>query len=285
MAGDLRNGESMRMQWLKQTIFGGFAAMICLYSTATGAAEPMIADGLIEPHKVVEVGSSVPGVLETVDVERGDAVKKGQVVATLKSGVEKATLALARARAELDTEINQNKERLAFTTRREARFKQLYESKAVPFEKMDEAETDRVMAELDLQRASENRRIAELEKRRAAEILDQRTIRSPISGVVVERFMSAGEYVEDKPIAKIAQIDPLNVEIILSVEHLGKIREGATARVFPQEPVGGSYAAKVTVVDKVVDAASGTFGVRLEMPNPEYRISAGIKCSVEFPVE
>jgi len=42
------------------------------------------------------------------------------------------------------------------------------------------------------------------------------------------------------------------------------------------------YGAKVTVVDRVVDAASGTFGVRLELPNPNYRLPAGLKCKVPF---
>jgi membrane fusion protein (multidrug efflux system) len=38
----------------------------------------------------------------------------------------------------------------------------------------------------------------------------------------------------------------------------------------------------VTVVDKVVDAASGTFGVRLELPNPDLKLPAGLKCTVRF---
>jgi multidrug efflux pump subunit AcrA (membrane-fusion protein) len=44
----------------------------------------------------------------------------------------------------------------------------------------------------------------------------------------------------------------------------------------------GSFSAKVAVVDRVIDAASGTFGVRLRLPNPGNRIPAGIKCSVQF---
>ena len=49
-------------------------------------------EGLIEPHRVVKVGSPVPGILETVDVDRGDFVKKAQVLARLQSEVEKATM-------------------------------------------------------------------------------------------------------------------------------------------------------------------------------------------------
>jgi len=38
----------------------------------------------------------------------------------------------------------------------------------------------------------------------------------------------------------------------------------------------------VTVVDKVMDAASGTFGVRLALPNPDLALPAGLKCKIRF---
>src|SRR5688572_30795591 len=55
---------------------------------------------LVEPHLVVQVGSAVDGVLEQVLVNRGDRVRKGQVVAKLQSGVEAAALKLSEARVE-----------------------------------------------------------------------------------------------------------------------------------------------------------------------------------------
>ena len=63
---------------------------------------------------------------------------------------------------------------------------------------------------------------------------------------------------------------------------LGKITTSMRAEVQPEAPMGGSYTATVTVVDRVVDAASGTFGVRLELPNRDYRLPAGLKCKVRF---
>jgi len=44
----------------------------------------------------------------------------------------------------------------------------------------------------------------------------------------------------------------------------------------------GVHKARVVVVDKVIDAASGTFGVRLTLPNPGRRIPAGLKCKARF---
>ena len=73
----------------------------------------------------------------------------------------------------------------------------------------------------------------------------------------------------------IAQIDPLNVEVVLPLERYGSIAIGSTATVHPAAPVGGSYPAKADVVDPVIDAASGTFGVRLILPNPNRTIPAG----------
>jgi hypothetical protein len=57
---------------------------------------------------------------------------------------------------------------------------------------------------------------------------------------------------------------------------------GDTAEVLPEAPVGGSYQAKVAVVDQVFEAASGTIGVRLELANPDLRLPAGIHCRVHF---
>lgn len=239
-------------------------------------------DGLIEPYMVANVGSGVRGVIETVDVDRGDFVKKGQVVATLQSGVEKATMELARARAEIETAIKSKEAQLAFTVRKKQRIEELYKEEAVPFGEMDEAETNMVLAELGLQEARENKRIAELELQRATEVLERMIIRSPITGVVVERFLAPGEFVEEQPILKIAQINPLNVETIAPVDLYGSIKAGMQAEVRPEAPVGGVYTAKVKIVDQVIDAASGTFGVRLELPNPGYKLPAGLKCTVIF---
>ena len=81
---------------------------------------------------------------------------------------------------------------------------------------------------------------------------------------------------------KLAQIDPLRVEVFAPISLLGKLKTGMRADVRPEGKWQPLYQAKIIVVNKVVDSASGTFGVRLEMPNPNNAISAGLACSVEF---
>ena len=81
------------------------------------SAEPAFHSELhcvVMPSAVVDVSSGVSGRVETIDVERGDTVQAGQIVAALESGVEQANLALAQTRADLDTEIRLRKARLEF---------------------------------------------------------------------------------------------------------------------------------------------------------------------------
>lgn len=245
-------------------------------------AQSLEFDGLIEPTLSVNVGSSTPGILESVNMDRGDMVKEGQIVATLQAGVEKATMELAKVRAELDATIKGKRAEMEFAERSKQRKKELFEKKTLSFQEWDEAETRRMLAELALNEALEAKRLAELEYKRSVEVVKRMSIRSPVNGVVVERYLHPGEYIEDKPVMKLAQIDPLHVEVIMPVSTLGSVKVGMLADVKPEAPVGGVCRAKVTIVDKVVDAASGTFGVRLELANPDYKLPPGLKCKVIF---
>ena len=246
-------------------------------------AESVVLDGVIEPSLIVKVGSPVAGILEAVQVERGDMVTPEQILATLQSGVEKATMELARARAEMDSFIKAKEAKYDFSLREQKRMEQLHDQALISFEALDESRTNSALALGELEEARDNKRLAEMEWKRSFEMVKRMTIRSPIAGVVMDRFLTAGEYVENQPILQLAQIHPLHVEVFAPVKLLGAIRVGMRADVSPEKPVGGVYRATVKIVDRVVDAASGTFGVRLELPNSHGKLPAGLKCKVTFP--
>jgi multidrug efflux pump subunit AcrA (membrane-fusion protein) len=125
-----------------------------------------------------------------------------------------------------------------------------------------------------------------LESRRLEELLRQRTLTSPFDGVVTEVEQHPGELAQTgegaRPILKMAQIHPLRVEVVLPVALYNQIRTGAAAEIEAEAPARARHRATVQIVDKVVDSASGTFGVRLELPNPNGSILAGVKCKVRF---
>ena len=258
-------------------------ALLALLSQGAGVAED-VADFecLIEPYLVVELSSRVDGVIEEMLVDRGDQIERQQVVAKLESGAEQAALEYARSRAQMIAEIEQYKTSLHYNWRTENRIQELHAKDAVSSSEIDRVRTEAQIARYKLAHAEENKRLAELDLVRAAETLERHTIRSPIKGVVVERYLNPGESVEDRAVVKLAQIDPLRVEVVVPVSQFGKIQRGQDALVYPESAVGGEYQATVSVVDPVLDAASGTFRVRLALPNPDYKLTSGLKCAVRF---
>ena len=212
-------------------------------------------DGLIEPSERVELSSQVPGVLTEVLVDRGDLVRKGQVLARLNSTVEETAIDLVKAKLE-------------FGQRKEVRNEELSKENLISENERDEI-------------ATENR-LSALELREAEAKLNLRSLVSPIDGIVLERLLAPGEYISDKAVLNLATIDPLYVEVIVPVECFNRIKKGSRAEILPQRPVGGSYSGVVKIVDQVIDAASGTFGVRVELPNSEKKLPAGIRCQVRF---
>lgn len=259
-----------------------------LFLCALLSAAPALArdfDCLIEARQTVEVRSPVEAVIEAILVSRGDFVRKGQVIVTLESGAEKAALELARSRASMQGEINAAQARLELARKKYQQAQELYEQKFVSATARDEAVAEYKLASEQLRQAQENQVLAELEVKRTSEILALRTIRSPLSGVVVEKVLSPGDLATSNlkdPILRLVEINPLNVEVIIPVSEFGRIKPGARAVVFPEQPIGGEYQATVKIVDRIVDAASGTFGVRLELPNRSGQIPPGVKCRVRF---
>jgi RND family efflux transporter MFP subunit len=256
------------------------ANIACSQTAVAGAIGQL--DCVIEPHEVVEVSSAAEGVIESINVERNDLIKKGQVLATLESDVEKASLAFAHLNASLNTEIGLRRASLEFDQRNRDRIDELYAKKAIPLHHKDEAETDASKSKWLLNKAEDDKHLAALELVRAKAVVDRKTVRSPIDGVVVARHKSTGEYIEDQPIVTVAQLHPLRVEVIVPVELFGTIQNGMSATVIPELVSSGRRHAKVVSVDRVIDGASGTFDVSLELPNEDYAIPSGLKCLVEF---
>jgi len=158
-------------------------------------------------------------------VQRGASVKKGQTLALLSSGPERAALDLARSRATNEGEIKAAEARVELTRKKYERADELMKKSFVSANARDEAEAEYRLALEQLRVAQENRRLAELEVRRATEVLAQREIRSPVSGIVVEVMLRPGELTSSNqkdPIIKLMEIDPLNVELILPVREFGR---------------------------------------------------------------
>jgi membrane fusion protein (multidrug efflux system) len=228
----------------------------CALAGAQAPAKSSL-DCLIEPSIDVKLGSPVDGVIADIRVDRGASVRRGQPLVLLNSQLEAAAVDSARGKAE-------------FAKRKAERNDELYKQQLISVQERDQLETEARLAVLELREREANLRL--------------RTISSPIDGVVVDRLMAPGDQISRAggAILRLMRIDPLYVEVVAPAALFGRIRVGASAQVTPdglsqQKP----YAAKVSVIDRVIDAASGTFRVRLELRNPSHAIPAGLRCRIE----
>ena len=218
---------------------------------ATGSEESTC---LIEPSKDLQIGTPVDGILEQLLVDRGHIVGVGQVLARLNTGVEAAAVETQAARS-------------AFGQRKLERNRELQARQLISAQEADELATEQ--------------RLADLELRERQERLLLRIIKSPIRGVVVDVYRHVGDLVRQEKILRLMQLDPLYIETIVPARMFGRFRVGQSYGVVTE--LGSQrHAAVVQSVDRVIDAASGTFRVRLTLPNPKLDIPPGQRCSLQF---
>jgi len=261
-------------------------AALCISATSASAQtlSEEVFDCVMDPADVIEVGAPVAGVLEDVTIRRGMTVTKDQIIAQLESSVEQATIGLLETRANNDVAIQAQTARLDLIKIQQERIKTLVERNVASADQLQEVEAELVTAQALLAQAVLDKEIAGQELARARQQLAQRTIKSPIDGVVLVKNLSAGEFVaSNNPIVSIVQLDPLLIEAFLPVELYPQISNGQTATIAPAAPITDTFEAKVIAFDQVFDAASGTFGVELELPNPDGRLPAGHRCILTFP--
>lgn len=260
------------------------AAWLLLPVAAIAQAPAGTLDCMIQPHQMVQVGSAVPGVIERITVERGEFVQRGQPLVQLNAQVERAALAVARERAQQQGEVTSAVGAQELARRELDRANELYEQNFVSKTYLDKQRAEAQVAGGRTDQAHEKRKLSSREVELASAQLEQRTIRAPISGVVIERFMSPGEYVDQKPVLRLASIDPLRVDVLVPAAAFGQVEAGMKGRVWPELFKGSEVGAVVKTVDRVIDAASNTFRVRLELPNPNGALPAGLRCKVDLGI-
>jgi membrane fusion protein, heavy metal efflux system len=236
---------------------------------------------LIEPSRVVHVGSPVVGVIDSVAVERGDPVKAGQILATLKRDVERASAGAARTRSEAQAELHAAQSAAELARAKLARAQELRQQNFISEIALEQARSEAEVAKRRVDAAREQQQVSAQDASTAQTQVKLRELTATIDGVVMDRYLHPGERVDDRPILRIAQINPLRVELILPLSAMGSLHEGDRVAVWPEYPGAAKAFATVERVDRVVDAASRTFRARLALPNPGSRIVAGVRCKAD----
>jgi RND family efflux transporter MFP subunit len=254
-----------------------------LAQDARGGLAGTAFDCIARPKAVTELASQGQGVLTEILVGRGDMVARGEVVARLDSELQQNAVGLARIRAENEAAITAGEARLKFRQTEFDRVTTLMDRGSSSQSNLDEAAVELQLARGELAMAKAERRIAEAELAQARQRLARRDVVAPFDAVVVEVTASLGEYAhEEAPVMTLAQLDPLRVEVYLPIRYTRQVSRGKEAVVTFPAPIDARRTAEVTAIDRVFDAASGTFGIRLELPNPDFALPGGIRCTLKF---
>jgi multidrug efflux pump subunit AcrA (membrane-fusion protein) len=155
----------MATDWVRKFHFAYLAFLLgagVMPPLSTAAELDRNFDCLIGPRVTVKIGAAVSGLLQKVEVDRGDLVKTNQVLARLDSGVEEANLMLARARASNDMQIKGNQARFEFLRRKAERQETLRQKQAVAETTYDESDTDARMAEFAAHEAQLNWEVGQI---------------------------------------------------------------------------------------------------------------------------
>lgn len=243
-------------------------------------------DCVVRPNTVVELTSADQGVLDAVRVRRGTTVAKGDVIGLLEDQMQRAEVRLARLRAENTVALEAAKDRVAFRLAEKTRAEDLAARGATTRSAKEQSEIEYQLALRELDGAERELEFAQAQLEKAEMMLERRKILSSVSGVVMRVTRTAGEYVtEQAPVATIVALDPLHVEAYLPIADYPLLNTGQVAQISIAAPFDLLAEARVDVIDRMFDAASGTFGVRLLVPNPEGKIPSGVKCRLRIDTE
>jgi len=258
-------------------------SFVLIFSPISFAQDYTELDCLIKPEMYIDVSSPSEGVLASVAVKKGDNVKRGQILAKLESSIEQAKVDIARHEAMMDNKILAQTIRLEYALRKEARVEGLKDN-ALSEQEYDDARTEVLLAKTELRQTMLDQQHNEFNLALVNAELELKTITSPVNGIVVERYLMPGESTINQAILQLAKIDPLLIEVVAPYKLFGLIELGMSVDILPELPINSQYQATVSVIDRIIDAASGSFSIRLALPNPDNTLIGGTKCIARFPV-
>jgi HlyD family secretion protein len=266
------------------------------YRTATVDVGDLVqtvrATGVIQPIRLVAVGTQVNGPVQKLNVDYNDLVKAGDIVAQIDPAVYQTRLAQSQANlAQSQATVEANRAKLVQADKDLARSRELAKRDMLSPSELDAAVATRdvLAAQLKVSEAAVDQSRAAL--RTSQTELDYTTIRSPVDGVVIDRNVSEGQTVVASMSAQVlfqiaTDLRQIQVEASIPEADIGRIRSGQpvsfTVDAYDETFTGtvGQIRMAAATVQNVV-----TYPVVIRAANPEGRLfpsmTANISCEVE----
>ena len=236
------------------------------------------ANGTINPVTLVSVGTQVSGTVKKLYVDFNSKVEKGQILLELDDAL------LAAQQKQSLANVQSANASLELATANDARVRNLFANEYVSRQELDNSVQAKKAAEAQLQLAR-----ATVEKDQAN--LAYSVIRSPVSGVVVDRSVDVGQTVaaslQTPTLFKIAQdLSKMQIDANFAEADIGNIRVGQTVRFTVDAFAGRNFQGEVklirlnpTTVQNVV-----TYDVVINVDNPEQILLPGMTAYVSIAV-
>jgi HlyD family secretion protein len=233
--------------------------------------------GTLTPLSRVAVKPKLPGTIERMLVDIGDAVTMGQTIATIdrreidaQADAAVATVSVGKAALEAAEAA------LANAVLEHDRAKNLFDKGALPRQRLDGAQTAHRSAVAQRDLAAANLAQADAALRRAREVQRNATITSPVTGFVVERNYDAGAIPGELPVVVVADMRQMKLEAGVSELEAGRIRVGLKANVLVQAKPGMTFEGHLAAIAPEVDERNRHFKIDVRVPNRDRALLSGM---------
>ncbi|MGH7256564.1 MAG: efflux RND transporter periplasmic adaptor subunit [Nitrospirales bacterium] len=228
--------------------------------------------GAVQPWKRSIVAGEVAGLVDSFRVKEGQAVEKGQLLASLDTKTWRiqldAALASRREGQVRHEQALQDMERL----------KTLVEKDLVTKKEYDDAVA---------QESALRQRLSQLdtEIRRVRDRLAKARITAPFTGVVVREHTEIGQWIEEGgPVVELVDLSPVQVQVPLPERFVQHVRVGNTGTAVFDGLPGFQAQGQIDAIVAQADPASRTFPIKVKIPNPDGRIKSGMVARVTLAV-
>jgi HlyD family secretion protein len=250
------------------------------YRTAL-AAEITVVGNLIG-DATVSVVPRAAGRLQELSVRLGDRVTRGQRIAKIEDFEIQEQVKQAEAAQEVaKATIRQREADLQLAETSVERSRSLFERQLLPKQTLDdnEARYQAAIAQLDLARAQNAQSKARLDELRIN--LANTVITSPVNGFVAKRNVDPGAVVSQQtPVADVVDITRVRLVANVVEKDLKELTSGNNARVQVDAFPGETFAGRIARVSPVLDPATRTAPIEIEIPNPNFRLKPGMYARV-----
>jgi HlyD family secretion protein len=237
--------------------------------------------------QTVDVVPRSAGRLVSVNVQLGDRVARGQLLAKIEDQEINEQVKQAEAAYQVaQATIRQREADLKFAQVNLERSQNLFGRQLLPRQALDDAQAryDASVAQLDLARAQFTQSQARLDELRIAKA--NTSIVSPVNGFVGKRNMDAGAWASQQaPVASVVDISSVRLVANVVEKDLRLVNPGDPARVTVDAYPGETFSGRIARVAPVLDPATRTAEIEIEVPNRDYRLKPGMYARMSVTIE